>query len=190
MSAPGSRLAFPGSGFRIWLAVLACVSALAGFAFSVDAWSFIWLLTFPLFLFLLLSLVPVGITIWVSFHHLRQARFGTAACYASLPFIAIVIAIAFAWIGFKGETGSRLLRYDREIAAAKKTGAIVNTDETWIDPGPPTRARFSRGGSVLAAAYVVYAEKGDEVWLQGQVDKCNARPIMLGRNYYAIAGSC
>ena len=184
------RPVWPGAGFRIWLATLGCVSAFSGFAASLDAWLFVWLLTPPLAFFLLLNLIPVGVALWVSVRHLRHGCYSPALSYGALPFVAIFVAFASAWAGFNGEVQIRLLRYERAIAAARTSGAVVNTEDVWIDPGPPTRARFSHGGSVLAAFYVIYAESSDQAWLKTQADSCKGSPWPQGRNFYQIGGSC
>ncbi len=189
-------LVLPGAGFRTWLVLVAGVSAFTGVIVSVNP--FMIELVFFLFsaLFALLSLWPMGAALWVSVRYARLGQRQTAAAYALVPVAAVAIASLCGWTGFRvtewSTAQAQVRQFSIAIEAARRTGQIVKTADSWIDPGPPTRAKFSLPGMFFVGEYVIYAEKSDVAWLNDQAKKCQAesRIVTLGRNFYRIAGEC
>lgn len=180
----------PGAGFRNWLAIVFGVFLCSGIAFSLSAWIAVWSVGPLLLFFILLCLFPVGTAIWVAGRHIYNRRFDKAAVYGSIPVVALITAITAGWIGYNGVLQLQMWQYYQLIVAAQKTGSIVNKRDVWIDPGPPTRARFAADGSVLAAFYILYAEDTDHDWLNSQAFKCQSKLTPLGRHFYRVGGSC
>ena len=193
-------LVLPGAGFRTWLILVSVVAILAGFMASVglDTNPFAaWALTLYLVgLFALLSVYPVGLALWVSVRHFRSRHGRTAAAYALVPVVAVAIATLIGWSAFTmtqwSTTQFRLWRFCLAVEAARETGQIVETRGSWIDPGPPTRAKFELPSMFFIGVYIIYAEASDMGWLNDQARKCQAegRVVTLGKNFYRIAGEC
>lgn len=194
----------PGDGFGTWLVVVAIMATLAGFAWSVGVmdgpfWVALMLLIFvglPVGCFAMLSLLPIVTALWVSVRHLRRGQWKTAVAYGLMPVVAFAIAVMSGSIAYRmtqwSTTQLRLWHFNHAIAAAREAGKMVKTADDWIDPGPPTRAKFAMPSLFMIGIYVIYAERSDIAWLNDQAKGCQAegRIVTLGKNFYRIAGEC
>ena len=197
-------LVLPGAGFRTWLVHVAVVATLAGFAWSVSVmdspfWVVLLLLNFvglPVGGFALFSLLPISASFWVSVRYVRRVQCRTAAAYGLVPVVAFAIAVMSGSIAYRvtqwSTTQLRLWHLNHAIAAAREAGKMVTTADDWIDPGPPTRAKFAMPSPFMIGIYVIYAERSDIAWLNDQAKGCQAegRIVTLGKNFYRIAGEC
>lgn len=197
-------LVLPGDGFRTWLVVVAIIATLAGFAWSVGVkdgpfWVALILLIFvglPVGCFALFSLLPISAALWVSVRYVRRGQCRTAAAYGLVPVVAFAIAVMSGSIAYRAThwstTQLRLWHLNHAIAAAREAGKMVKTADDWIDPGPPTRAKFALPSLFMIGIYVIYAEQSDIAWLNDQARGCQAegRIVTLGMYFYRIAGEC
>jgi hypothetical protein len=194
-------LVLPGEGFRTWLVSIAVLATLSGFAWSVGVVDgpleitliLLALVGLPVVWLTLLSIWPMGLAVLVSTRHIRGGQYQAAAAYALLPVVAVAIAFLCGSTGYRmtqwSTTQIRLWRFSHAIEAAREAGQIVKTSDSWIDPGPPMRARFSLSS---IGSYVIYAEPADVAWLNNQAKECRGDELSvpLGRNFFRIGGDC
>jgi hypothetical protein len=187
-----SLITLPGSGWRIWYAVLACIGLLSAYVSVINpAIAFLLGLMFPITILIIIAIfIPAACAVFKSVRALLQRSYQSAIAFGLVPIIGLgVLACSIMLFTFV-MTRVMINSYQSAIDAAVARHSNVSAKDTKIDLGPPIVAEFIQPTMMWDFREVIYVENDDVSRFDDGSPPCQRVIRSLGSHWYSVSGNC